>query len=1213
MSDQIIVLSDRIKELSHSIGTGSLRLDGAATGFSAFGDFYASGDALYYAVTDGTDYEVGSGQYMPDGSSNSLVRFPFRSTNSDNAVNFAAGVKEVYVTYPGQYAVFTASGLGPFKEPKPSGLAFWGSSQILCHDDSLVWNASGDKLGITQPNPQYALDIGGTVAYSQIQASGFLDGGSGVLFSGGQTTLGGTVASGGRQLEPFIRNELDATTGSNAVFALSGLVDQRVTLLKQEKGTIFSGPASGCVGVGCSPDYPTFRYLTLDDIPSLSSLYVSQDTNMGIDASTIPAGSVSLYKESGVITYDPKLVFLKTTNRLGVNIDDPRTTLDVNGAASVSGDFWASGDAIFSRDVVVGRDTTVSGNLMFSGGLTGDLFQIGDNAAASGDISGQYLLSISGVSGIHTDFTTDPASNSGLLLINPSGLSGVMQHQIDNATAYAGWNLTDGTVAGDLIGGAQTVIISGASGVATHYDASSNHLVFNASGLSGVLTPQIASNLTEIRANSSSGVVISGIANTNSIAISNSGTYWLGEIRENSASGAAISGWNKKYTDDAVLAAGSYTHWTFTDGTVAGDNITNSQTFTVSGASGVGTHYDASTNMLTLNASGLSGVLKHGIDNTATYAGWKVTDGWVADDLIAGGQTVTISGVSGVGTHYDASTNMLVLNPSGLSGVLRYDIANLPLGGSAGSGLIKVDQVMNMDIHGSGQLTHLIFNDDLVRIGTGAGNDSMFTGLEASMVMIGAHAGSGSVNCGYATMVGDIAGRYASGCSSAQMLGIGAGYKASGNSASAMVGIYAGNESSGCPQGVMIGSQAGQKAVLNTSAIMIGWRAGEEVIDSHNAQMMGHYAGYQASGCGESIAIGRNAANGAFLASHNVALGRSTGAGMHHVDHTNMMGYQAGIDSSGNYSTTLIGYNAGKESANAMTGVYLGESAGAHGSGANYSVGIGLNAFAHGTGIQSSVALGHSAGTYSEDIKLSEMIGRHAGQSASGTDYGTMIGYQAGASSTGCNHSIMIGTQAGYHAEGLENSIFLGYRAGWGNQVNTDNHLIINPSNRIDPGHWVHNGGVVSTHGIIDIADIIHGISNGSSSKVLNIGQTPPGGLLDALGKTLCLRPAVSTDIVLKTYKQSSQSADQIQSSITSAGLANTIVNKHGWLELPVALNVNGTGSTANAYTDATLTDQEYKIDKEEGVVALYKDGSDWRLIVSNGTNWFKTDALTEM
>ena len=1278
MSDQIIVLSDRIKELSHSIGTGSLRLDGAATGFSAFGDFYASGDALYYAVTDGTDYEVGSGQYMPDGSSNSLVRFPFRSTNSDNAVNFAAGVKEVYVTYPGQYAVFTASGLGPFKEPKPSGLAFWGSSQILCHDDSLVWNASGDKLGITQPNPQYALDIGGTVAYSQIQASGFLDGGSGVLFSGGQTTLGGTVASGGRQLEPFIRNELDATTGSNAVFALSGLVDQRVTLLKQEKGTIFAGPASGCSDDAgpCSPDYPTFRYLALDDIPDLGSLYVSQDTNMGIDASTIPAGSVSLYKESGVITYDPKLVFLKTHNRLGVNIDDPRTTLDVNGAASVSGDFWASGDSILSRDVVVGRDTTVSGNLMFSGGLTGDLFQIGDSTAASGDISGQYLLSISGVSGIHTEFTTDPASNSGLLIINPSGLSGVMQYQIDNATAYAGWNLTDGTVAGDLIGGAQTVIISGASGVGTHYDASSNHLVFNASGLSGVLTPQIASNLTEIRANSSSGVVISGIANTNSIAISNSGTYWLGEIRENSASGAAISGWNKHYTDEAVLAAGSYTHWTFTDGTVAGDNITNSQTFTVSGASGVGTHYDASTNMLTLNASGLSGVLQHGIDNTATYAGWKVTDGWVADDLIAGGQTVTISGVSGVGTHYDASTNMLTLNPSGLSGVMQSQIDGISVGSTAaGSGLTKVDDTIHMDINGSGQLEHLIFNNDQIRIGTSggdsfdlgdtgshwiaigtaagygaSGNDStvmigqnagklssgcdytnmigsgaghLSTGcFDSTMIgqnagynthnnvgadMIGGHAGYSSLDCANSVMIGRYAAYRASGCNMSLMAGLSAGSRASGNFYSAMVGPSAGYESSGCPHATMVGPGAGYGAMLSSTSTMIGYRAGLSTKDSHYVNIIGHHAAFQASGCDYLIAIGKDAAFGAIVGSNNTALGRAAGSGTKHVQHTNMMGYQAGLLSSGNYSTTFIGVNAGKHSANATTGVYIGESAAGLGSGLKQSVGIGLNAFAQATGIQNSVALGHSAGTYAEDIKFSDMIGRHAGQAASGLDYGTVIGHKAGASSTGCDYSIFIGAEAGSGVDQNKNSIFLGYRAGFGMQINTDNHLVINPSNKVVPTTWTTS----AMDGYIDIADIIHGRSDGTSAKNLNIGNVP--NLIDLLTTTLTINPASSTDVVLKTRKQSAQSADQIQSSITSDGWANTIVNRQGWLQLPVAKRVDGSAGSRQAWTDASSTDQKYKIDRDAGVVALYEDGSDWRLIVTNGTTWFKTDALTEM
>ena len=95
MSDQIIVLSDRTKELSRSTGTTPFILDGAARGFSAFGDFYASGDAIYYAATDGTDYEVGSGQYHSDPYTNSVTRFPFRSTNSNSLVSFNDGIKEV--------------------------------------------------------------------------------------------------------------------------------------------------------------------------------------------------------------------------------------------------------------------------------------------------------------------------------------------------------------------------------------------------------------------------------------------------------------------------------------------------------------------------------------------------------------------------------------------------------------------------------------------------------------------------------------------------------------------------------------------------------------------------------------------------------------------------------------------------------------------------------------------------------------------------------------------------------------------------------------------------------------------------------------------------------------------------------------------------------------------------------------------------------------
>lgn len=106
----MISLADRVKETSLSAGTGPLKLDGAALGFSSFGDYYSYNSTLFYAVTDGVDYEVGSGQYFLNGSDNSLSRYPFASSNSNNLVNFGQGVKEVFVTYPAKYSVFKQDG-----------------------------------------------------------------------------------------------------------------------------------------------------------------------------------------------------------------------------------------------------------------------------------------------------------------------------------------------------------------------------------------------------------------------------------------------------------------------------------------------------------------------------------------------------------------------------------------------------------------------------------------------------------------------------------------------------------------------------------------------------------------------------------------------------------------------------------------------------------------------------------------------------------------------------------------------------------------------------------------------------------------------------------------------------------------------------------------------------------------------------------------------
>ena len=269
-------LSDRVKELSYTIGTGNIALSGPVNGFSSFSSKYSNGDNLFYAITDGTNYEIGSGLY----SSSTLVRFPVKSTNSNNLVSFAEGTKEVYVTYPATHAVFNGSGFNGYNTPKESGIAFWVSPNILNYDSNLLWDSTNDRLGINKTNPQYAIDVGGSNTHSTIRSSGLILGASGLYFP--PQNDGDSSYVGGRQLTHYVKNQLDKyaydnslisqLTGSDSVFQLSGVANQYLFLKKQNAGSVFAGPPSGC-SPPCSPGYPSFRTLTLEDIPNLSGVY----------------------------------------------------------------------------------------------------------------------------------------------------------------------------------------------------------------------------------------------------------------------------------------------------------------------------------------------------------------------------------------------------------------------------------------------------------------------------------------------------------------------------------------------------------------------------------------------------------------------------------------------------------------------------------------------------------------------------------------------------------------------------------------------------------------------------------------------------------------------------------------------------------------------------------------------------------------------------
>jgi hypothetical protein len=90
------IYADRVRETTTSTGTASFTLDGAVQGYQAFSAALATNDTCEYYASRGTQWEVGIGTLT---SSNVLTRTQvLASSNSNSAVNFAAGTKDVALT-----------------------------------------------------------------------------------------------------------------------------------------------------------------------------------------------------------------------------------------------------------------------------------------------------------------------------------------------------------------------------------------------------------------------------------------------------------------------------------------------------------------------------------------------------------------------------------------------------------------------------------------------------------------------------------------------------------------------------------------------------------------------------------------------------------------------------------------------------------------------------------------------------------------------------------------------------------------------------------------------------------------------------------------------------------------------------------------------------------------------------------------------------------
>ncbi len=99
-----LVLKDRVKETTTTTSTGTYTLAGAVTGYQAF-SVIGDGNTTYYAVTNGTDWAVGIGTYTSSGTTLSRDTI-LESSNSGNAVNWSAGTKDIFCTYPAERSMY---------------------------------------------------------------------------------------------------------------------------------------------------------------------------------------------------------------------------------------------------------------------------------------------------------------------------------------------------------------------------------------------------------------------------------------------------------------------------------------------------------------------------------------------------------------------------------------------------------------------------------------------------------------------------------------------------------------------------------------------------------------------------------------------------------------------------------------------------------------------------------------------------------------------------------------------------------------------------------------------------------------------------------------------------------------------------------------------------------------------------------------------------
>ena len=347
------VLKDRVKETTTSAGTGAISLGGASATFATFQSLLSDGDTTYYAIVhtgSGVDeWEVGLGTWN---TGNTLTRTTvIAGTNDGSPVDFSAGIKDIFMTYPASIAAYT--------------------------------DASGDLSGDIGLGNHSTTELveGSNLYYTDARVDAHLSGGTGVTYNAGAISIGQDVAT----TADVTFNTVTGDLTGNADTATALESSRTIQLTGDVTGSAtFNGTANAVITATVQDDSHSHVIANVDGLQSALDAKADDSTTITAGSGLTGGGSIGVNRTISHADTSAQASLTALTGAAVVSDVDVDTYGHVTGLATRN---MTLADLGFTGETNATADQTITAGAGLTGGGTGNVTLNHADTSAQGSVN----------------------------------------------------------------------------------------------------------------------------------------------------------------------------------------------------------------------------------------------------------------------------------------------------------------------------------------------------------------------------------------------------------------------------------------------------------------------------------------------------------------------------------------------------------------------------------------------------------------------------------------------------------------------------------------------------------------------------------------------------------------------------------------------------------------------------------------------------------